>query len=140
MTIGPEMPRRPVLGHDPVVTAGRQDADAAIGADVGGDDGDGRNLQGSAFEDRPHRLGDGDLAGRAFVQPHAAALDEQDAGHPVARRRLEQAGQLGAVDLADGAADELADLGSQVHLLAADLRMADHDAVVERHRMPSCAR
>jgi hypothetical protein len=68
------------------------------------------------------------------VQAHAAAFDDQDARHLVARGGLEQAGELGAVDLADGAADELADLRCEIDLLAADLGVADHQAVVERHR------
>ena len=123
-----------MLGHDAEVAAGRQDADAPVGADIGGDDGDGRDLQGAAFEDRAHRLGNRDLAGRTFVQAHAAALDDQDARHLVARGGLEQARELGAVDLADGAADELADLGGEVNLLAVDPGVADHDAIVERHR------
>ena len=38
------------------------------------------------------------------------------------------------MDLADRAADELADLGGDVDLLPAELRAADDDAVVERHR------
>ena len=71
-----------VLGHHAEVAAGRQDADAAIGADVGGDDGDGRNLLRATFEDRAHGLGDGDLAGRALVQAHAAAFDITTQGTP----------------------------------------------------------
>ena len=43
------------------------------------------------------------------------------------------------MDLAYGAADELADLGGD-RSFAAELRPADHDAVVERTGMPSWAR
>ena len=68
------------------------------------------------------------------MQPHAAALDDQRARHTVARRGLEESGELGAVDLAHRATDELADLGRDIQLLAANLGFADHDAVVEGDR------
>ena len=111
MTIGPEMPEAPCS----VITRKSQQVDrmpdAAIGADVGGDDGDRRTFW-RGIRRSPRMVSAMAISpAEPSCRRTSAALDDHQAGHLVARRRFEEAGELGAVDLAHRAADELADLG-----------------------------
>src|SRR5271156_649032 len=123
--------------HCDAGTGRRGQPGASECAGLAADQSDHGHTSAAGLDDRPHQLGDCQLACVRLLQTYPTAIHQQQNGPGqvlVIARRPQEANQFGPADFGEGAAHELAFLRRDEHRLSVQRAAANDDPVVECRR------